>query len=260
MSKIAELVELPDQVKWEEVRLDAIAASRCWICGNPADSAEHRSKKSDLKAALGQVSAERPIYLNDGKTPNRRVKSLDADVLKWTSSICHHCNTARTQPHDLAWEHLHAKLRKRLPALKPGDAASAGEIFPQDTASAMLNVHLYFVKAMGCTIVMDKAPLDIDPFAKAIMTGTAHPEFYLNVGVTSGPAVTVVQASPIRVWLNPDGTLLHATWFYNVDSLVIEGRLVPGTSAQAVATKQGAWHPRLATNCLKIVKIARGMP
>jgi hypothetical protein len=72
----------------------------------------------------------------------------------------------------------------------------------------------------------------------------------------SGPPVTVVQASPIRIWNNPDGFLLHAAWFYNIDSLVIEGRLVPGAPAQKLAAaKQRAWHPRLGTNRLNIVGV-----
>jgi hypothetical protein len=234
---------------------DTPVVALCWICGDPADSGEHKSKKSDLKTIFGDVSAERPIHFHDGAKLNRKVKSLDADVLKWRKVICHHCNTTRTQPHDMAWERLHSGLRARFSTLKPGCVVRANKIFSRDTARAMLEVHLYFAKAMGCTIAMENAALDIGPFAKAIMTETAHPEFYLNFGMASGPAVSVVQASPIRIWLNPDGTLIHATWFYNVDHLVIEGRLVPGAVAQAVATKQGAWHPRLGTNCLKIVKI-----
>ena len=49
--------------------------------------------------------------------------------------------------------------------------------------------------------------------------------------------------------------LIHATWFYNVGGLVIEGRVLFGASAHTVAVQQHAWHPRMATNCLKIVKI-----
>jgi hypothetical protein len=110
----------------------------------------------------------------------------------------------------------------------------------------MLGVHLYFVKAMGCTMVMEKVPLDVAPFAKAIMNGSAHPDFYLKLGLASDPPVTVVQASPIRIWNNPDGFLLHAAGFYNADSLVIEGRLVPGAPAQKLAAaKQRAWYPHL---------------
>jgi hypothetical protein len=145
----------------------------CWICESAiADSGEHKSKKSDLKAVFGDVSPQRPIYFHQGESRNRGVQSLDASRLKWTKVICGCCNSARTQPHDMAWDTLHAGLRKRVPSLKPGDRVRGNSIFRHDTARAMVNVHLYFAKAFGCTLVMEDAPLDIAPFAKAIMTGT----------------------------------------------------------------------------------------
>ena len=46
----------------------------CWICESAvADSGEHKSKKSDLKAVFGEVSPQRPLYLHNSKARNRRV-------------------------------------------------------------------------------------------------------------------------------------------------------------------------------------------
>jgi hypothetical protein len=203
------------------------ARSNCWICESAAaDSGEHKSKRSDLKAVFGQASPQRPIYLHDSKARNRKVQSLDASRLKWTNVICGYCNSTRTQPHDLAWTSLHTELRQRVPSLKPGDRVRGNKIFPHDTARAMLNVHLYFAKAFGCTLVMENAPLEVAPFAKAIMTGRPHPDFYLNFGLTARP-IRLIQTSPIFVFTGPGGALIHATWHYNVDGLVIEGRIVP---------------------------------
>jgi hypothetical protein len=230
-------------------------AANCWICGDPANSGEHKAKKSDLKAVFLKVSDQRPIHYHDGIRLNRKVMSLNANLLKWRDCICHYCNTTRTQPHDLAWEALHAELRRRLPMLKEGSVVRANSIFPQNTARAMLHVHLYFVKALGCAIVMEKAALDIAPFSKAIISEMAHPDFYLELGLASGPSVPVIQASPIHTFQNPDGSLIQATWFYNAEGLVVEARLIPGALAQKVAAKQSAWHPRLGTNRLRIVSI-----
>ena len=59
--------------------------SNCWICESAtAGSGEHKSKKSDLKAVFGEVTQQRPIYLNGGETRNRKVPSRDASALKWT--------------------------------------------------------------------------------------------------------------------------------------------------------------------------------
>jgi hypothetical protein len=233
------------------------SGSNCWICESAAaDSGEHKSKKSDLKAVFGEVSQQRPIYLHVGEARNRKLVSRDASALKWTNVICQYCNTTRTQPHDVAWASLHAELRKRVPSLKPGDQVRGNRVFRHDTAKAMLNVHLYFAKAFGCTLVKENAPLDIAPFAKAIMTGTAHPDFYLSIGIAAQP-IGVIQVSPITIFTGPGDTLIHATWFYNVDGLVIEGRIVPGAAAKKVAAQQHAWHPRMSTNCINIVKIEK---
>jgi hypothetical protein len=231
------------------------AGSSCWICESAAaDSGEHKLKKSDLKTVFGEVSPQRPIYLHDSKARNRKVRSPDASRLKWTNVICGYCNSTRTQPHDRAWETLHAELRKRVPSLKPGDRVRGTSVFRHDTARAMLNVHLYFVKAFGCTLVVKNARLDIAPFAKAIMTGTAYPDFYLNIGIAPRP-MRRIEASPILVFTGPGDTLIHALWSYDVDGLVIEGKIAPGAAAQKVAAQQHAWHPRMGTNCTRIVEI-----
>jgi hypothetical protein len=165
-----------------------VAGLDCWICNNaPADSGEHKSKKSDLKAVFGEASQQRPLYLHSSKGPNRKVYGLDASGLKWPNVICGYCNSTRTQPHDKAWALLHMELRKRAPSLKPGDRVCGNRVFRHDTAKEMLNVHLFFVKAFGCTLVAENAPLDIAPFAKAIMTGKPQPDFYLHFGITAKP-------------------------------------------------------------------------
>lgn len=232
-----------------------VTARPCWICGDPADSGEHKAKRSDLKATFPDISSARPIYFHDGEGLNRPVSHLDDAILKWRRILCHDCNTRRTQPHDLAWERLQAELRKRLPTLNPGDLVNAEEIFADDPARALLGVHLYFLKEMGCTIVADNVPLDIGAFAKAIMTESALPEFFLEFGLIDGPDVPVIQAAPVRLFFDTDGKLIQATWFYNIEGLVIEGRLVPGVTARAVGARQGAWHPSFGTNSFRIVQI-----
>jgi hypothetical protein len=82
------------------------APKLCWICNGPADSGEHKTKKSDLKAAFGKPTQDQPFYYHDNSGKNRPVKSLDAKFLKSPDRICQECNDARTQPHDFAWQTL----------------------------------------------------------------------------------------------------------------------------------------------------------
>jgi hypothetical protein len=90
----------------------AAADPLCWICKqNKADSGEHKTKRSDLKAVLGPPTQEEPFFYHDLHKANRPVGSLDAKILKSPVRFCAYCNNTRTQPHDLAWEVMSDRLR-----------------------------------------------------------------------------------------------------------------------------------------------------
>jgi hypothetical protein len=130
------------------------ATASCWICGAPAAATrEHRTKRSDLKSIAGKPTQASPIFLHTAQRMNRRVGSLDADVLKFTSCICGDCNSARTQAHDEAWQHFSEHLRSHQPPMKTGDKIAMVDIFPADTQQSMLYVHLYLLKLFGCMVM-----------------------------------------------------------------------------------------------------------
>ena len=106
----------------------ATANSICWICGAPATTGEHGTKRSDLRDVFGAVAQGNPLFLHNSQQRNRRVGSLDAKALKLPAKLCAHCNNTRTQPHDLAWEKLSAGLRTWTPALWPGTIVSSAQI------------------------------------------------------------------------------------------------------------------------------------
>ena len=225
-------------------------AATCWICGDPATTGEHGTKRSDLRDAFGTATQSNPLFLHNAQRRNRRVGSLDARVLELPGRLCAHCNNTRTQPHDLAWEKLSAGLRTWTPALGPGSIIWPKRIFGDDRAQEMLNVHLYFVKLFGCHIAGNNIPIDITGFADAIMTGKAHPHVYLNFGCgrrfNGKPLVGMTD-----MWIvpPPPGELSpFATWFYDlgfVGTNVLYAK--PGQKREGLV---GAWHPRNEANSL----------
>ena len=158
----------------------------CWICKtNKADSGEHKTKRSELLAVLGNPSQDEPFYYHDQAKRNRAVGSLDAKILKSPVRICSHCNNARTQPHDFAWEAMLDRLRLRR--LSVGQWVRCNRIFACSTKREMINVHLFFLKLTGCMIAEAKAnghdvPIPLDPFSDAIMSGRPHAEVHLQFG------------------------------------------------------------------------------
>src|SRR5690348_3296635 len=96
------------------------AQKPCWICGGPdATTREHKIKRSDLKQVFGDFDQADPHYWMSVKGI-KSVGSLNANILKMGIRICEECNSARTQPHDRAWETLSAWLNGRRPKITTG--------------------------------------------------------------------------------------------------------------------------------------------
>ena len=223
-------------------------APLCWICNrNEANSGEHKTKRSDLLAVLGEPTQEEPFYFHDLERRNRPVKSLDAKILKAPTRICTECNTTRTQPHDRAWERMSDRLRAWR--LKIGQRVRANRIFPHDTRREMTNVHLFFLKLFGCMLCEAKAnghevPIDITPFSQAIMSRRAHPEVHLQFGKYDG----TVGRSNLHCWTTQNGSVL-AAWLYELNSIAVSVLFV---QADRFEHRTDLWNPKSRTSSKRL--------
>lgn len=219
----------------------------CWICGFVGPlTGEHRTKKSDLRDVFGDVSRGSEVFWHDSEgRKNRRLKSLDAQILKSRGRICERCNTARTQPHDMSWETLSRALRTEL---KVGTTEyRAGRAFPYDTRRHLLNVHLYFAKLFGCTIVGEGATLDHSKLARAIMEERAHPNLFLRFGFgISVMGERFTGGTPVYVLGKPEPYLVH--WLHCIRPIGVHVMLTDDATARSI----GAWHPSHGTSRLAI--------
>lgn len=65
------------------------ATPLCWICAlNKANSGEHKTKRSDLAAVLGEPTQHQPFYFHNLERHNKPVGSLNAKILKAPIRIC----------------------------------------------------------------------------------------------------------------------------------------------------------------------------
>jgi len=227
-------------------------AASCWICGDPADSREHRTKRSDLKLLFGTPSQQRPLFLHTDTTRNRRVGSLDATKLKWTVPICSHCNNVRTQVHDMAWSALSTALLFKTPPIKPGMIIRADRIFRTNTSASMLGVHLYFAKLFGCGLAEAGFPMPADMFAQAILHERHCPHLYLKFACTNDRSEHLM-ASGSNLHIAHD-SVTHDPRFAAIIHHV--GRLkvlvmfaAPGAEHDGLIA---AWHPKFGTNRLEL--------
>jgi hypothetical protein len=148
----------------------------CWICGNPATTGEHCTKRSDLKAEFDHPTQKAPLFFHNAGRMNRRIGSLNSQALKSPARLCERCNSTRTQPFDRAWETMSRYLRENRPA--PGTVIRASDVFPGNPVRQMLNLHLFWVKTFGCLIIEGNLPISICGFRDAILNVSPHPELY----------------------------------------------------------------------------------
>jgi hypothetical protein len=198
-------------------------------------------KASDLRSVFGKVTQHAPIYRHAGEARNQVVKGINTEAMRFAPSLCSNCNNARTQPHDRAWETLSDTLRTMTPRPMRGELLPAEQIFGATVGASMLNVHLYFVKLLGCYAIEYGVPLPISSFAVAILGGYAHPNVYLTfVDVRSNEGKNQVHVGNVQA-INANSQTVGATWFYIVGTLGVlvtyseRGR--PGSS------KKPVWHP-----------------
>ncbi|MFM9862280.1 MAG: hypothetical protein ACKVRO_01625 [Micropepsaceae bacterium] len=224
----------------------------CWICGDPATTAEHKTKKSDLKSAFGKPTQKSPIFYHDAKARNQRINTLDAKLVKSTSLLCEQCNTTRTQPFDRAWEQMSEHLRFYQPNIATSAVVRANRVFRYGTRRSMLHVHLYFVKLFGCHIKEHNMAIALAPFASAILSRKAHPNVYIKIG--RAPTLDgLPMTGTSDAWLamrKDDQVCRFATWFYYIEELGVNVMYaIPGEKRDGLI---GAWHPRFGTNRLHV--------
>ena len=111
------------------------------------------------------------------------------------------------------------QLRNR--SLVIGQWVRANQFFPYETQQQMVNVHLFFVKLLGCMLYEAKTngydvPIDILPFSIAIMTSRPHAKIHLQFGKCDG----IVGRSNLHCWKTEHGSVF-AGWLYELDKIAV---------------------------------------
>lgn len=226
-----------------------MSAPTCWICGATADSAEHMVKASDFRSVFGRVTQSSPAYRQSKEYPNQPIRGAKAELLKFAPSLCGHCNSTLTQPHDRAWQTLSESVRCARPAIAAGNRIPLQRIFPGTVRESMLGVHFYFLKLLGCHAVEHKIPLPVNQFAICLQASVPIQALRLVfVNVPAGSSHHKIQVGDIKT-LNIGGKTVSAVWFYRIETLgVVVSYCEPGHPR---LTRDRGWHPNDV--CARIV-------
>ena len=154
---MADIPEFLDPATIDRLRVPVDGV--CWWCRQrPADPAEHKFKRSDLKRMWDDGGL---VWFGEsGSREINGVGGLKRDrhgVLKFQQSLCSICNNSASQPFDYAYQvYSNYAAAKFNPREKQLDMA---ELYGDKWEAEELNLARYFVKHFGCQMVKDGIPV-----------------------------------------------------------------------------------------------------
>ena len=198
-------------------------------------------KASDFRSVFGRVKQSSPAYRQSTVRRNEPIKGANAEILKFTPSLCSFCNNTRTQPHDRAWQTLSEFVRRARFPLKSGSRLPLQMIFPGSVQESMLGVHLYFLKLLGCQAVEHGIPLPLNHFAMCLQADLPNQNLRLVfVSLAADSSGHKIQVGAIDA-LNVGVKTVSAAWFYRVEDL---GVVVSYCEAgRPRLTRDRGWNP-----------------
>ena len=224
----------------------------CWICGDEANSSEHKIKRSDIKQILGEASQSKPIYVHDKNSKNKKVQSTNSKYFKGEKDLCAKCNNELTQPYDISWEKLSYYLHSNWRNILGKNEFRMSKAFPHNTYLRMKEAHLYFAKLLGCAVKEANSPLYIDPLANSIQTFKAVPNLWLSIGQTPDADRTDTVSRTDLVITKDKKTNIEvaATQLYTYGEFSV--LIVYSISADIVYDLEINWHPSRGSQLFKL--------
>lgn len=145
----------------------------CWICGDPADSREHKFLRSIIAQLYGSGRGLKDNsglgFVSRGKA--RLLQSPKSSYLKFAPSLCRYCNSTRTQSADECFRAFWLSVASHFDqALINGRIDIEGWCAVSHTVvlSLQLNAKRYLAKLFGCALSEENwtVPVDLVSFVK----------------------------------------------------------------------------------------------
>jgi hypothetical protein len=147
-----------------EARLRVIEAGKCWWCGAPADSREHKLKRSDLVREFGSPPYHEERTLQRvSKDGSQAIHGPGSRLFKFEPSMCARCNDTRSQPFDRAWDTLTHFLVDNEQTILARQEIDLRSVFRSAWRDGSANVARYVVKHLTCRMVQElPGPIQLD--------------------------------------------------------------------------------------------------
>ncbi|NKW90013.1 hypothetical protein HGG65_10345 [Alteromonadaceae bacterium A_SAG4] len=143
--------------------------SACWICGNTADSGEHKFKRKDLRRAYGSGAYKgESLVLHITNNSEKKVYGSNAKSLKYSKSLCCTCNNDTSKPWDLAYDQLLDFMFTNENRIISNRKLDFCDVYGNEFPLKINELKKYFAKALGCrfTEAWGHAPSELVSFLK----------------------------------------------------------------------------------------------
>jgi hypothetical protein len=153
----------------------------CWICGNIADSEEHKFKASDLKKSYGKKIDG---YYISGEVVE--INSYKDKVLKFPKVICINCNNNLTRPHDNAYDKFVNFCFENHKEILKSRIINFEDIYGKNWELEKVNLYRYYAKHAGCKIVTSNMKVDVKDLSDFIKGNNQVSDFILQFELKAG--------------------------------------------------------------------------
>jgi hypothetical protein len=125
----------------------------CWWCGSPADSREHKFKRSDLVRAYGlpPYRGDRTLIRHsEGRATE--ASGPTSDIFKFERTLCQKCNNERSQPFDRSYDEFISFVSDRPGQILDQMAISLRSVYGSSWEEGRDNLVRYYIKHICCRI------------------------------------------------------------------------------------------------------------
>ena len=197
----------------------------CWICGDPANSREHKIKKSDFVRRYGHQSFHKiggMIHFKD--SVNKNVQGPSSKILSYAPIICSNCNDNESQPWDRAYEQFEKWLFENSRLIFQRRFILLEEVFGSNNfSSSCPSLYKYFVKAFGCRLASAGFTVPID-LVELLSQDYFLTKLRLSFAINKSTFAMLPEdrdnflgiGELIRVDSQSKGVMERYTWFLNI--------------------------------------------
>lgn len=181
--------------------------NKCWICGEIANSKEHKFKASDIKKALGK-KFEAYIFNGEKVQPFNSYKD---DLIQFPKIICIDCNNNKTRDHDNAYDefvkYAHVNQKKILTEKKIDFQDVYGD---EIWLEKKIDLFRYYAKHAGCKVYTSEFKFDLSNVSKFILGKDVCEDFVLKFELKQA----------IEILINISNQTDKYTHLYNSETVV----------------------------------------